>query len=279
MKSEKTARRKATAQNAPAKRQEICRILKEKGFKRIPALPDLFLNDSGQIYSLKAGKELKPTAKNQIVVGNQRLSLPKLVLLTFRKQPVRDKQQIRYIDGNRNNLSPQNLEYVRQFTSSTKNSINYENLKTAIRCYFEVHKRYNTKDYFLTRTYIAEIIRIRNFYDYYSDRAGIDIFENYIENPLKKRAQIAKETGINMRDCNYILNEYTNLLISDILADLQTGNLTIKGYLRNKTKTQRIKETNEVLKEIGIKPVPLRKKSIKEKVRDFKKYLAEIKND
>jgi len=160
-----------------------------------------------------------------------------------------------------------------------KNNINYENLTTAIRCYFEVEKRYNPKDYILTRLYMNQIIKIRGFYEDYSKRAGMYIFENYMQGGRNSRAETAKKTGISVRDCNYIINDFTNLFANDILTDLQAGKLTIKDYFRNKTKTQKLREANKYLTAHGMKPLPLRKKSDKEKVRDFKKYLNELKNE
>ena len=250
----------------PIKRREMCRILNEKGYKRIPTFRDLFLNANGQIYNLNTGKELKPTSKNHIVVSDKYLSVPKLVLLTFKKEHIRSGE-IKYIDGNKSNLSLQNLEYATKYNE--KNSIDYESLKTAIRCYFEVEKQYNVKGYILTRMYLTEIINCRFFYTKYSKRPYIDIFVRYMEGITNSRATIAKEHKISVRDCNYIVNDFINLLTNDVLHDLQTGILTIKDYYKKKTKTQQIKEINEYLEKNGQQPLPLRRKSAKQQIKEY----------
>jgi len=266
--------RKQATQPVQIKRREMCRLLNEKGYKRIPTLTGLFLNANGQIYDLNTRKELKPTSKNHIIVGSKYLNLPKLVLLTFKKEQIRSGQ-IRYIDGNRCNLNPQNLEYATKYNNE-KNSINHEHLKTAIRCYFAVENRYNTKDCVLTRMYLMEIINCRLFYIEYSKRPYIDIFICYMEGITNSRAMVAKEHKICVRDCNYIVNDFTNLLINDVLHDLQAGILTVKDYYKKKTKTEQIRETNEYLKRMGYKPLRLRKKSAKEKTKEYLKRLKSI---
>ena len=271
----KSMNRKPQPKPQPIKRREMCRILNKKGYKRVPTFPNLFLNDNGNIYNLSTGKELKPTPKGHVIVNSQYLSLPKLVLLTFKKEQIRSGQ-IKYIDGNKRNLNPQNLQYVTQYPDSNK--INYERLKIAIQCYFEVGKQYNVKDYTLTRIYLKSIIERRCFYMDYANRAGMDIFKSYMNDITNSRAKVAKVYDIPVKDCDFIVNDFTNLLINDILIDLEIGILTAKEYHKPKTQTQTIREINEYRKSVGHALLPLRKSSDKEKINKYLKHSKSIQN-
>lgn len=264
----------------PAKKRQIMRNLKEKGFRRVKPYPDLFINEYGTVYSLNAGKELKADHRNTVYIsGGKRVSVPRLILFVFRNEPIREKSHIRYLDGNTGNLSPSNMEYVRKYENSHKNEVNAENLYTAIRCYFEVPKKYNLKDYILTRMYLSEIIKKRCFYTEYYKRSGIDVFKSYMKGIANNIKDVGKECDTNFKDVQIIVNDFINLLINDILADLEAGKLKVNNFQpRPKTKTQLLRETNEQLKEMGLKPLPLRKKSLREKAKDFQKYCDNLTN-
>ena len=94
----------------------------------------------------------------------------------------------------------------------------------------------------------------------------------------KNRIETAKENCISVRDCSFVVNKFLNILITDIITDLEAGKLTKQVYqTRPKTKTQILREVNEYLTANGGEPVPLRRKSEKELLKDFKKYLNDFK--
>jgi len=261
-------------QQPPIKRRGFAKILHEKGYKRIPGMVDLFINETAHVVNLITGKEIKPTKKNEIIYLGRYLRLEKLVLLTFRKVPYNKEGRIAHIDGNKLNLSPQNLEYITKHHA--RNCIDNERLKTAIRCYFEVNKRYTVRDYMQTRLYLKLIIKHRLFYAEFSQLPGMDIFKSYMHELTNSRARIAIKYGIRVRECDYIINNFINLLVNDILYDLQTGKLKVLEYIVNKTKTQEIRELNKLFIEMGMKPLPLRKLSNKERARKAIKKWKEL---
>ncbi len=266
-----------TSRKISVSKREIIRDLKEKGFRHIKQYPDLFINESGKVYSMTAGKELKVCRRNTISIGaGKRISVPRLVLYVFRDEPIREKSHIKYLDGNTANITPTNVEYIRKYENTFKNEVNPESLYTAIRCYYEVPKRYKVKDYILTRMYLARILKERRFYDANYIRAGIDVFENYMKGEVNNVKNVAKEHGINFKDVQIIVNDFLNRLINGIFADIEAGKLQIKDFQpRPKTKTQKLRETNEQLLKMGLEPLPLRKKSTKELIRDFRKRYTE----
>lgn len=258
-------------------RNEVIRNLKANGYKQVSNYPSLYLNENGTVYSLKKGRELKVTAKHLVLVDSEYLSIPKLLLLVFRKEPIRNNQHIRYIDGNRSNLNLSNIEYVQKFGNGLKTKINSEELLTAIRCYFEVKKKYKIKDYFTTRIYLNDILDKRNFYIEYYDREGIEIFRTYMDGCFNNLVSVAKEYCISVSSCKYVVHEFINQLINDVLSDLKEGKLTIKDYkpLR-KTKAQELRELNEYMLVCGFTPVRLRKRSDREIIRDYEKHCEEL---
>jgi len=260
-----------------SKRAETIHQLKQDGFKLVTGFSSLYVNQRGKVYNIKTGKYLKPTPRNLIKPENEYLSVPKLVLQAFAKQPYRNGQ-IQYINGNKANLSVQNLKYSRIFAPDrTHEPVNRENLLTAIRCYIQVKERFKISDSYQTRFYLQSITRQRLFFIYKKDLQYIEVFETYIEG--NNTTKTATKHGLTVRDCSVIVNQFINLLITDILTDLENGLLTIQPYKpKPPTKTQTIREYNKGLIERGKKPLPLRKKSLKEQLRDFQKTIDEFKN-
>ena len=112
--------------------------LKKDAFKSITDFNYLYINEKGKVYSIKTGKYLQPTPRNYVKTENKYLKVPKLVLMAFNGEPIRNGK-ILYIDGNTANLSRQNLKYSRLFTIEQTNKVNKADLLTAIRCYIRVY--------------------------------------------------------------------------------------------------------------------------------------------
>ena len=127
-------------------------------------------------------------------------------------------------------FKPLKYRIVRIYESDRKSEINAENLYTAIRCYFEVPKRYTVKDCILTRMYLTEIIRKRRFYEDNYKRSGFDIFKSYMKGVVNNMRNVSKEHDTNLKDVQIIVNDFLNLLINDILADLKAGKLKVNDF-------------------------------------------------
>jgi hypothetical protein len=209
-------------------------------YRHIPEMGSLFINRSGKVINFSTGNEIKPTKRNHILWNGRYLSIAKLLLLTFYDEPYRQTARIKHRDGDRGNFSAYNLAYTTKYP--TPNKVDYEKLKTAIRCYFEVEKRYTAKNYFNTRLYLKVIIKTRRFFLKYSQDPNVGIFKSYMSKVTNSRARVAKMYRITVRDCNHIINDFINLLVNDILTDLQNGKLAVMKYRVAKTKTQQIRE-------------------------------------
>lgn len=256
--------------------------LKKECFKLLDGFTHLYINDAGNVYDTNKKKYLKPTSRNYIKPGNKYLSVPKLVLMTFKGEPYK-RGQIHYIDGKMQNMSVKNIKYTRLYTPEQNNKVNKDNLFTAIRCYFEVELNFKIRDTFKTRFFLQTIIDKRGFINYHRKLEHIQIYLTYMGLNLftqKSITQTAHAHGLPVRDCLVIVNSFTNLLISEILHELKKGTLHVNEYKPKKpTKTDNKRQINEYLTEHGQKPIPLRKKSLKESLKDFEMIRNEIKNE
>lgn len=257
-------------------RAETIKRLKQKGFKVITGFSYLYINQQGQVFSLITGKYIEPNTRNCIRPRGEWLSVPKLVLQEFGMQLYRSGQ-ITYLDGDKSNMSIKNIKYSRIFAPDrTAESVNSENLTKAIRCYIQVTERFNANDKLHTRLYLQTITKQRQFFIYYQDSKHIEVFKTYIEGNSKN--ETAKKHGLGIRDCSVIVNRFINLFVSDVLHEFEAGLLIIQPYkLKPITATQAIREYNREIIKIGGKPLPLRKKSLKESLQDWQKTLNEIK--
>ena len=172
-------------------RTQTAKELKKAGFISVPEHETLLINNTGKVYDTNTGKYLKPTARNYITAENKYLSLPKLVLMTFKGEKYRNGQ-IHYKDGNNKNLSPSNIQYSRIFAPKQTEPINKADLLTAIRCYFEVDRKFKIRDNFKVRLYLQNIIEKRAFFAKHKKTQYIEIYLtclNFLGNIfLKKKA-------------------------------------------------------------------------------------------
>lgn len=249
-------------------RNETIHELKRQGFRLVKEYKYLYINELGKIYSLRQGKYLKPTAQNYIPLEKGYLSVPKLVLLVFKEQTYRTGQ-IHYIDGNKRNLSGENLKYSCLFSTDINVTVNKTDLMSAIRCYFEVDKHYSISDALKTRMYLSTINEISGFVILNKNKPYIEVYKSYINVELfglKSIEQTAKNHSLSVRDCTIIVNSFTNELINKILQKKESGQLNELPYkAKQPTKTEQTRHINEYLTTHGHTALPLRKKGAKSK--------------
>ena len=254
-----------------SQKSQFIKLLKRTGFKRVKGYSFLYIDENGKVYNLKRGRCMKITARNTIIIEKEHLSVPKLVLEAFKGIPVR-KGQITFIDGNNLNRNVENIKYSRIFAPDEKIHVNKADLVKVIRCYYQVEKRYKLKDSLKTQSYLTSITRIRNFFETYAKVQHIEVFHTYLSGTYGNLREAAKIHNIAFADCQCIINSFFNLLICDVLKDIEKGTLRVLEYQAPiRTTTQIIRDYNKELIERGKKPLPLRKKSDKELLREFEK--------
>ena len=233
-----------------ATRPKTAKELKNEGFRLVNGFDYLYINENGKVYDTNKRKYLTPTARNYIKPENKYLSVPKLVLMTFDGKAYKSGQ-IQYIDGNKANLSRENIKYSRLFTTEQSNKVNKSDLLTAIRCYFEIDQKYKIRNNFYTRLFLESILAKRAFFTKHKKTKHIEVYLTYLGKhlfELKSIADTAKEHCLSVRDCLLIVNSFTNILISEILHELKNGTLFVLEYQKPK-------------------------RTIKESLKDFKQHL------
>lgn len=234
------------------------RELQKQGFKAVIGFEPLFIDRTGKVYHFAQQRFLKISPKSRITYNGQTLSVPKLILLVFGKQPYPNKRHIRFEDGNKTNLNIQNLSYTEERQNTT---ICHTELMKTIRCYFQVPKRYKTRNLLETRLYLCEITRVRMFQP---DVKGVEVFNTYIENPMYSKQKVAQIHGITITICTEIVNQCIKMLLCDVLHDLDCGKFQIIDYRPRKlTTAQIVKRYNQTS---GCDPIKLPKKQTTEQI-------------
>lgn len=248
------------------------RELQKQGFKAVTGFEPLYIDRTGKVYDFAQQRFLTISPKYRITYNRQALSIPKLILLVFDRQPYQNKRHVRFADGDKTNLHVQNLSYT---VDRQKIAICHAELMKAVRCYFQVPKRYKTRNTFQTRLYLCEIARVRAFR---SDVDGFEVFRTYIENPLHSKQRVAKMHGITITICTEIVNQCIKVLLCDVLHDLDCGMLQIIDYRpRKQTTAQILKQYNETS---GRDPIRLPKKQTPEQLlSDWNKRIELMKNE
>ena len=254
------------------------RDLQKQGFKPVPGFEALYINRAGHVYDYRRKRYLSPRPKNRVGYDNKALSVPRLLLCAFDKQPYDTRRNIRYIDGDKTNIEIGNLCYTPDRSTFR---IHYADLYTAIRCYFHVPKRYKPTDRTQTKLYLYEITRRRGFLYSKNDNKALEIFGTYLNNLFWSLNNVADQYGIPVRLCVETINPLINKLIRDIMADYRAGILEILDYQpRKKTTAQIIKDYNEHLKDYGIEPIKLpRKKANTQILKEWSDWIAELKKE
>lgn len=252
--------------------------LKSTGYKQIPGMQGYYINQTGQVTNSKTGNSLKwVTGRDLIRLENKTYNVPKLILLTFCGEPYRKQKQITYADGNKGNISLQNIRYAGLAVNLPDTVINDADFVNAVRCYIKVRKRYNRMDSISTQIYLKCITERRCFFEYYAKHPYIGVFQAYLSGFRMCIASTAKDKGIPIKECGIIVRWYINLLIRDIQKDNEIGVLVILPYIpREKTTAQILKEYNEDRKAQGLpllKPPKPMKKQVQEKLESLMKQI------
>lgn len=214
--------------------------LKAIGFKPVSQHPEIWVTSNGNVYSTLTGSFLTPNSKNLIPLQQGYLSIPKAILQEFGGQKLRDKANLIYIDGNKSNLSLQNLKYSRLFEGKPT-KVKESDLVTAIRCYFEVESDFKAKNsivrIYLSKMFIESILFIKMN----AKSPYFSIFSYYCLNSSSNIAAIAEFHRIGVRDCTQIINSYTNEFTGHILKRLNAGLLNLKPIYKKPKKQSSLK--------------------------------------
>ncbi|MCB6232066.1 hypothetical protein [Flavobacterium psychrophilum] len=269
------AKRINTKQPPPVKKSVPVRELQKIGFKKTQ-ISGLYVSKNGKAYNYNSNRYLTATTKGIIVINRKGYNFAKLILETFCKIENRSGQ-INFINGNDKDFRFENLEY--KSTIKQPPPVPTDLIK-CIRFYFEVDKTFKTSN-ILYKFYLYEIIKMRNF-NYKYKGLDFDLFLDYSKNDFcvlsNNQKTVFDKFNYTATNGKNAINKYLNLLVNECLQDYENGLLKLKEYKpKPPTKTDTLRALQKTANEYGLNvKIPLRKKSIKELLHDYKKHTKAI---
>ncbi len=241
------------------KRRLIIADYKSKGFSRIPET-DTFINESGQTTVYPSERIKSP---NRLTLNGKTIIIEKVVLWIFKGEAIRSGKIV-HIDGNAGNNSPNNLKYKTLEALAKNENVNCPDLLTAIRCYFQVRKKFKarTNDY-QTRFYLKEIIQRRNRYGGKMPKEETIFFDwcyCWTAEPVTNK-QIAEKYGLAAREAKTLIAKKVNQFTAAIIQEMESGKLEVLPYYKPKRKPSEKaaylpKSIKQAFKGLGMKPTP-----------------------
>lgn len=271
---QKVPKIKVSKAKAKQKSVSITEIYKE-GFKKTQ-ISGLYASKDGDLYNHSTQRFLNITAKGTTTISGKAYNVAKIILETFCKIPIRSGQ-IAFKNGNKKDFSFENLEYK---TTIKQDAPKETDLIQCIRFYFEVDKKLN-KNSLMTKHYLYEIIKIRGFNLKYKG-LDFDLFLEYAKNDFWVLSNNQKNTfdkfNYTATNGKNAINKYLKLLISECLQDFENGLLKVKNFKpKPPTQTNILRALQKKAIENGFNiKIPLRKKSKKELLNDYKKHTKAI---
>ena len=219
------------------------------------------MSNQGKAYNQTTNRELTPSKSGCVAICGKSYNLAKLVLETYKKTPVRTGQII-FINGNDRDFDFTNLAYTTglHYKAPTESEI-----VKCIRLYFEVPKKLNRQN-ILFKYYLEKIAVKRGFMCRHNDPDFI-LFTEWLKPFVFStgKTEISAKNGFSPTNGANAINKYLRLLVNECMQDQHNGILKIKDFEpKPLTATQKLKITNQRLKDIGMSSqIPLRKSTPK----------------
>lgn len=180
------------------------------------SLPEIHIDRLGSVTNIKTKKILKISKRGYFFNGSTPINLPKLMLETFKKIPVRNGHIV-YKDGNKTNYNLSNLEY------QTKLAIIEPPAETDILNVINYYCRFNTlsnlKDVFKYRMNLLTVINVRNFFTENIDVQNIAVFKDYAAAFAPGFYTLSKKHKITVLESKRTIYFFLNKLIADCKND------------------------------------------------------------
>lgn len=146
-----------------------------------------------------------------------------------------------------------------------------------ISLYVAIRPKFSRSD-ILYKPHLQEIVNARSFYNKVA-KEDLPIFREYIQTRQSKLIISKKYFDGHTSKGGNLINKYLLQLVQEIMQDYENGLLTVREYQKPILKGSRAynKRINELAEKMGLNiRVPLRKKSTKEILKDWRQYSKEI---
>ncbi len=236
-------------------RQRRNELLRE-GWRQIPT-SQRWINDKGELLTPDTNKITTP---RNVITPHGRIKIAKAVLWLFGGVTPRSGQ-ITHLNGDKEDNSLNNIKYSALFNRSERETIDRDNLRTAIRCYFNIDRKAKPDlcDG-ITRTHIGLLAELRSYVERKANEPFISIFGEWLGDGITlslNTTEIARKHAMAVRDIRLIVARYLNALTSEVCDDLDEGELSLQPYLE--TASERRQRITKILHNRGLKrPSPPR---------------------
>lgn len=270
---------------------ELINELLRNGFKLIKDSEYFFINSLGTVYNAKRETNVKPYRNKKgyylITINGNTCNLAKLIIDYFGNNENRT-DYIRFKDENKENLSIENIEYCTlsdlqrnkpktHHTEPTKRKKQELSPKT-LASHYKYYTEFTEKQLLSILNFKEEklfiesrILDIRN--ETKDKYLKMIVFIDYCNS--KSIETISKHYEISESNVRKLIFEGRKQLITDIKTDI--ANNLFADYKEPEPEKKQTKR--EMLKELNLKyglKLPLRKKSIKEKMNEYLKHIEKI---
>ena len=219
--------------------------LQAEGFKKIPYCVGVWLKADGTAYNANTKRISKPRT---ITTQGKEWQTEKVILWLFKGIAPRSGQ-ITHIDGNARHKQPENLQYSSICGLLPKETVNNENLRTALRCYISIDNKAKPRiNDFIIKSNLRFIYQKRDFDTRHNKKPFFNVFRAWISETPKEPKQ---PENLTPRERNTIIAHFLNLFTSEICKEYEAGALELQPY--HQTKREKRKNETKLLHEFGIK--------------------------
>ncbi|TDX84054.1 hypothetical protein [Epilithonimonas xixisoli] len=188
----------------------------KKKMKSNTSIPDIHIDTLGTVTNIRTNKILKVGKRGYFTYKDKPINLPKLMLETFNKNPVRNGHII-FKDGNKKNYNISNLEY--QTKLSVVEPPTDTDILNVINYYCRHDKLNNLRDVFRYRMNLLAVLSVRNFFLEYKGTQNLDIFKDYATAFAPGFLTLSKKHKITLLESKRTIYFFLNKLISDCKND------------------------------------------------------------
>ena len=180
------------------------------------SISDIHIDRLGTVTNIRTNKIFKVGKRGYFTYKDKPINLPKLMLETFKKNPVRNGHII-FKDGNKANYNLSNLEYQTKLAIvSPPTEIDILNV---INYYCRHDKLDNLRDVFRYRMNLFAVLSVRSFFNEYKGSQNLDVFKDYVTAYAPGFNTLSKKHKITILESKRTIYFFLNKLISDCKTD------------------------------------------------------------
>lgn len=176
------------------------------------SIPGIRVSKTGSVLNSNTGSVLKISERGYFWHESKFVNLAKLMLETFKGIKQRSGR-IDFIDGNKKNFEPGNLQYRSKFTELS--APQETAIIQIIKFYIGQSTDVKIKDVFRYRLQLKTVLEQRSFFNVYKGSANIKVFRYYVSIKSPGYYELSKHFNISVNDARRTVYYFLHKLIQD----------------------------------------------------------------